>query len=79
MEIKKTSQWDRKWRIVFFDIPEKHRRARDALREKLKEIGFREFQQSVFIQPYPCTDEINFLVDKITNEPELLIRFKLKK
>lgn len=93
MEIKKTSQWDGKWRIVFFDIPEKHRRARDALREKLKEVGFREFQQSVFIQPYPCTKEINFLieffeirnwvklaeVDEITNEAELLIQFKLSK
>ena len=93
MEIKKTSQWDGKWRIVFFDIPEKHRRARDALREKLKEIGFRELQQSVFIQPYSCTEEINFLieffeirnwvqlaeVDQITNEPQLLIRFKLNK
>lgn len=93
MEIKKTSPWDEKWRIVFFDIPEKHRQARDTLREKLKEIGFRELQQSVFIQPYPCTEEINFLmeffeirnwvrlaeVDEITNEPELLIRFKLSK
>jgi len=93
MEIKKTSRWDGKWRIVFFDIPEKHRQARDALREKLKEIGFREFQQSVFIQPYPCTKEINFLIEffeirnwvklaevnKITNEPELLVQFKLSK
>lgn len=93
MKIKETSRWDGKWRIVFFDIPEKHRRARDALREKLKEIGFRELQQSVFIQPYPCTAEIDFLieffeirnwvqlaeVDQITNEPQLLIKFKLTK
>ena len=93
MKIKKTDHWDGKWRIVFFDIPEKHRQARDALREKLKEIGFREFQQSVFIQPYPCTKEINFLIeffeirnwvklaeiDEITNEAELLIQFKLNK
>ena len=93
MEIKKTSSWDGKWRIVFFDIPEKHRQARDALREKLKEVGFREFQQSVFIQPYPCTKEINFLIEffeirnwvklaevsEITNEAELLVRFKLGK
>lgn len=93
MEIKRADPWDGKWRIVFFDIPEKHRRARDALREKLKEIGFRELQQSVFIQPYPCAEEINFLIEffeirnwvklveanEITNEPELLVRFKLNK
>ena len=93
MEIKRASHWDEKWRIIFFDIPDKYRRARDAFREKLKEIGFRELQQSVFIQPYPCTQEINFLieffeirnwvqlaeVDQITNEPKLLIKFELTK
>ncbi|HEY4476669.1 MAG TPA: CRISPR-associated endonuclease Cas2 [Candidatus Paceibacterota bacterium] len=93
MKIKKSEPWDGKWRVVFFDIPEKHRRARDALREKLKEIGFRELQQSVFIQPYPCFEEINFLIeffevrkwvllaeiDQITNEAQLLIRFNLNK
>ena len=25
MEIKKPKQWDNKWRIVLFDIPEKHK------------------------------------------------------
>ena len=39
--------WDKKWRIVIFDIPEKHKGAREALRIKLSELGFIQFQKSV--------------------------------
>ena len=37
--IKRPLVWDKKWRMVMFDIPEKRRAARNVLREKLKEIG----------------------------------------
>ena len=62
MKIKKKN-WDGKWRLIVFDIPEKMRRARDALREKLKELGFYELQKSVFVFPYECKDEIEFIVE----------------
>lgn len=55
--------WDGKWRIVIFDIPEKLRKGRDALREKLKDLGFYEFQKSVFVFPHECRDEIDFLIE----------------
>jgi DNA-binding transcriptional regulator PaaX len=59
----KNKVWDKKWRIIAFDIPEKYKRGRDALRGKLKEIGFCELQKSVFITPYDCKEEIKMLVD----------------
>lgn len=62
MEIKQ-DQWDGKWRLVIFDIPEKIRKGRDALREKLKELGFYEIQRSVLVFPHPCQEEIEFLVE----------------
>ena len=55
--------WDGKWRLVFFDVPEKIRRGRDALRDKIKELGFREIQKSVFIFPYDCKNEIDFIIE----------------
>ncbi|OGZ78295.1 MAG: hypothetical protein A2528_02760 [Candidatus Staskawiczbacteria bacterium RIFOXYD2_FULL_37_9] len=55
--------WDGKWRAVIFDIPEKFRWGRDALRKKLKELGFCEFQKSVFVFPYDCKDEIDFIIE----------------
>ena len=29
----------------------------------LKNIGFLQFQKSVFIHPYECKDEVNFIVE----------------
>jgi len=56
-------KWDGKWRMVVFDIPEKKRKGRDALRGELKKIGFYELQKSVFVFPYECQDEIDFVIE----------------
>lgn len=63
MKIEKAKEWDEKWRVVIFDIPEKLRKGRDALRERLKALGFYELQKSVFVFPYECKDEIDFLIE----------------
>ncbi len=63
MEIKKPNQWDKKWRVVLFDIPNKIRKLRDTLRYHLKNLGFYEFQESVFVHPYDCKDEIDYLIE----------------
>ena len=55
--------WDRKWRIIFFDIPESHKKARDAFRAKFREWGLHPLQKSVFVYPYPCEDEIAIIRD----------------
>lgn len=62
MKIEK-DKWDGKWRFIIFDIPEKIRVGRDALRKKVKELGFYELQKSVFVFPYKCEDEINFIIE----------------
>jgi DNA-binding transcriptional regulator PaaX len=91
MELKTPDRWDGVWRVVFFDIPEKKRYARDILREKLKHLGFREIQKSMLIFPHPCLSEINFIIEyyqlrkyvrcgemkNISNEAELKIKFDL--
>lgn len=55
-------QWDRRWRIVFYDIPESHRAARRALIKKLGNLGFHQLQRSVLVFPYPCRPEIEAVV-----------------
>ena len=91
MKIKRPLKWDGKWHLVTFDIPESKKKARDALRQHLNRIGLIEFQKSIFISPYPCNDEIDFLVElfqinsyvrKITahyldNAEHLKLKFKL--
>lgn len=63
MEIKKPTKWDKKWRVIMFDIPEKLRRLRDSLRFHFREIGLIELQKSVFVFPYPCSKEIIFILE----------------
>ncbi|OGD29854.1 hypothetical protein A2833_01605 [Candidatus Azambacteria bacterium RIFCSPHIGHO2_01_FULL_44_55] len=53
--------WDKKWRLVIFDIPEKRKIAREALRCKLKEMNFIKIQHSVWAVPFPCDKEINLI------------------
>ncbi len=91
IEIEKKN-WDGKWRIVVFDIPERKRKGRDALRDKIKKIGFLELQKSVWVCPYDCKDQIDYIVEffdlrqyvrliiaeHIDNESYLKNKFNLK-
>ena len=43
MEIKTSSRWDGKWRMVLFDIPDYKKQARDTLRFHLKRLGFYKY------------------------------------
>lgn len=53
--------WDKKWRLVIFDIPDDVKDARDALRHRLQAIGCYRLQESVFVSPFPCHKEVDFL------------------
>ena len=63
MSIQKPKTWDKKWRLVMFDIPMRFTKGREALRYHLKELGFYQFQKSAWLYPYPCEDEIIFVAD----------------
>lgn len=52
-------RWDGYWRLVVFDISEKNRRKRDALRYKLQELGFGMWQKSTYISPFNIEEDIN--------------------
>jgi DNA-binding transcriptional regulator PaaX len=91
MKIKKPRYWDHLWRLVIFDIPEEKRQGRRALVAKLKELGFCPVQKSVFIYPFECKNEIDFIteifnlvpyvrlfiVKKTDIEPDLRDRFNI--
>jgi len=88
---KKPKQWDKKWRIVIYDIKEERKRMRRSLRESLVYFGFVPVQKSVWVYPYPCEDllvmikadfrigkEVLYLVvDKLENDLWLKKHFAL--
>ncbi|OHA12486.1 MAG: hypothetical protein A3J10_01600 [Candidatus Sungbacteria bacterium RIFCSPLOWO2_02_FULL_54_10] len=92
MRIGPAEKWDGIWRIVMFDIPNRHKWARDALRGRLQAMGFYRMQESIFIFPHPCDEEISFLTDilsvasyvrlvstrDISNDTDLREHFALK-
>lgn len=61
LKINKPKKWDKKWRIVIFDIVQLKSLQRNIFRGKLKELGFSPLQKSVWFHPYQCKDEIELL------------------
>ncbi len=61
MKLLPPKSWDKKWRLVIFDVPEKYKQLRDLFRMRLKQVGLYQLQKSVYVSPYPCFDEIEFL------------------
>lgn len=61
-------KWDGKWRVLIFDIPEKTRGRRDFLRRRLKELGFKQLQQSVWITPWPLPESFTWLLKEVKIE-----------
>jgi CRISPR-associated endonuclease Cas2 len=90
--MSRPKKWDKKWRIVIFDVWEKRRRVRDAVREQLRRFGFVHLQNSVWIYPYECQEIIELLktnyklrpavlyiiADKVENDEALKEKFGLK-
>ncbi|MDP2669081.1 MAG: CRISPR-associated endonuclease Cas2 [bacterium] len=69
IKVRPMKKWDHKWRLVLFDIPESRKKARDALSLKLKRAGFYKLQKSVFISPFECQEEIDFVIEFFSLSP----------
>lgn len=61
LAIKKPKVWDRKWRLVSFDLPEKLANIRKVLVEYLSGWGFYPLHESVYLHAYLCLKEVEFL------------------
>lgn len=53
---RRVRRWDKRYRLVMFDIPQYRRATRDRLRRVMRECGFLRLQDSVWIYPYDCED-----------------------
>lgn len=92
LKIKKPKKWDGKWHILIFDIEDKQKIKREALRGKIKELHLYQLQKSVWVHPYDLakpmkllreffglTDqEIRIIIaDRVENDKPLRIYFGL--
>ena len=56
--IDRSVRWDKKWRLVLYDLPKRYKVARTSVPKKLRELGFYQLQRSVWIFPHECRKEI---------------------
>lgn len=59
-EVLWAERWDRKWRLVLFDLPEKEHRLRKELHRGLRASGCGCLQGSVWISPRPVPEGSRF-------------------
>ncbi len=85
-------RWDRRWRMVVFDVPEYRKSIRNRLRMQMRLFGFLRLQDSVWVYPYDCEELIALLkadlrigkdvlyaiVEKIENDVGIKKHFGLK-
>ncbi len=92
MKIERPRVWDKLWRIFSSDIPEERKAARDDMRKRFLDIGFFELHDSVFVYPFDCFKEVEYIAEiydvrkhirfivatSIDNEAELKKFFQMK-
>ena len=81
LTISKPARWDHLWRLVFYDVLNGKTGTRDRLRTFLKAAGFFQFQESVYLQAYPCEKEVEFLRHYlgIAGEVRLVVAIHIEK
>lgn len=66
--VETDEEWDGKWRIVIFDIPEQKRVIRNLFRRRLKDWEFRRWQQSVWVTKRNITTKLRLLIQDLKIE-----------
>jgi len=65
-------RWDKKWRMLIFDIPERKRGLRHKVRTILRTTGFVCIQQSVWLYPYDCEEFAALMKTHLSINKEIL-------
>jgi len=71
MELKKRT--DGKWRLIIYDVANLKKSQSEFFRETLKRLNFLRLQKSVYITPFICDDEIEYLRQLFDIGKEVLI------
>lgn len=92
LEDAKPRRWDRRYRLIMFDIPERRKGVRDRLRQEMQGSGFLRIQDSAWLYPYDCEEYVALLkanlhigkdvlyavVEEIENDAWIRKHFKLQ-
>jgi phenylacetic acid degradation operon negative regulatory protein len=60
------TDWDGRWHLVIYSIPEKKRKLRRALRRQLTWLGFGHLAPATWISPHDRKAELNNVLDELS-------------
>ncbi|MEK7471705.1 MAG: hypothetical protein AAB624_00480 [Patescibacteria group bacterium] len=75
--IKTPKKWDGLWRVVSFDIPSEKRDERNEFLIQLRRLGFIRSLQSMWVYPFPCTEEV-YAISKIIGIDKMVMVLEAK-
>lgn len=91
-DTRKNRKWDKRWRMIIYDIHEGKKAIRIKMRRTIQAFGFVRLQDSVWVYPYDCEELVILLkaefkigqevlyciVEKIENDKKLKKYFGLE-
>ncbi len=91
-DTRKHKRWDKRWRMVIYDIKNARGKSRRQIQKTLQSFGLLKLQNSVWVYPYDCEELVTLLkadfklgtevlyvvVEHIENDAVLKEHFKLK-
>jgi DNA-binding transcriptional regulator PaaX len=69
IRIKHGDNWDGIWQLVSYDIPETRKKERDYFRKVISDLGFKQIQDSLWVFPWQCTEEIAIICQNLGIAP----------
>jgi len=73
VEIIKPKKWDGLWHLVSYDIPNEKKQERDWFRFTLKRLEFKQIQESLWVHPYECNQEIAVVAQNLRISPYVAV------
>lgn len=58
VNLERPISWDGQWRLICYDIPEFKKIERGYFQRKLQNLNFKKIQNSLWVYPYECREEI---------------------
>ena len=55
------TKWDGKWRLIIYDVQKSKRANSETFRRALLRLNLLKLQKSVYLTPFKCEDEIEYL------------------
>jgi phenylacetic acid degradation operon negative regulatory protein len=63
--VRRTGDWDGRWRILSYSIPERRRQVRDDLRKQLTWMGFGQLGNGSWLSPHAVEADLEVLTERL--------------